>query len=345
MPARDETASPATRASACARRTAVAALAGDGAVVDAAALARRPPDAVTLVTALREQRRRRRGRSLRGRARAPCRLRRRRRGARRARRRARRTVVLAVPNDAPSDAAGGPAPQRLGRGRGRGAARPAARRPRRLRPVALRGAALVPAATAGRAVASGRDRARAPPCRGFVLAFGPRAPRLAPRAAVGAADLSAERACERARTAELECCARGSPRSTPGRSSRRPTAASRPRARVKVAFLVNDLQLCGGVGVVVEHARQLADRHGFDVTLVLAREQEDPHWTTSRSTTSPSSRSPRRARERFDIAVVDLVGDGVLAVRAARRALRVLRPDPRGPLLPPGRGRPDRRRG
>ena len=48
---------------------------------------------------------------------------------------------------------------------------------------------------------------------------------------------------------------------------------------MKVAFLVNDLQLSGGVGVVVAHARQLHDRHGFDVTLVLAREQEDPHWS------------------------------------------------------------------
>jgi O-antigen biosynthesis protein len=47
---------------------------------------------------------------------------------------------------------------------------------------------------------------------------------------------------------------------------------------VKVAFLVNDLQLSGGIGVVVAHARQLHDRHGFDVTLVLAREQEEPHW-------------------------------------------------------------------
>jgi glycosyltransferase involved in cell wall biosynthesis len=47
---------------------------------------------------------------------------------------------------------------------------------------------------------------------------------------------------------------------------------------VKVAFLVNDLQLSGGIGVVVAHARQLHDHHGFDVSLVLAREQEDPHW-------------------------------------------------------------------
>ena len=38
----------------------------------------------------------------------------------------------------------------------------------------------------------------------FVLAFGPRARRLQVAAAVAAADLSAERAHERARTAELE---------------------------------------------------------------------------------------------------------------------------------------------
>jgi glycosyltransferase involved in cell wall biosynthesis len=47
---------------------------------------------------------------------------------------------------------------------------------------------------------------------------------------------------------------------------------------VRVAFLVNDLQLSGGVGVVVAHARQLAARHGHDVTLVLVREQDVPHW-------------------------------------------------------------------
>jgi len=47
---------------------------------------------------------------------------------------------------------------------------------------------------------------------------------------------------------------------------------------VRVAFLVNDLQLSGGVGVVVSHARQLAARHGFDVTLVLVREHDVPHW-------------------------------------------------------------------
>jgi glycosyltransferase involved in cell wall biosynthesis len=47
---------------------------------------------------------------------------------------------------------------------------------------------------------------------------------------------------------------------------------------VRVAFVVNDLQLSGGIGVVVSHARQLAAHHGVDVTLVLAREQDVPHW-------------------------------------------------------------------
>jgi glycosyltransferase involved in cell wall biosynthesis len=47
---------------------------------------------------------------------------------------------------------------------------------------------------------------------------------------------------------------------------------------VKVAFVVNDLQLSGGVGVVVQHARQLSALDGWDVTLVLAREQEGESW-------------------------------------------------------------------
>lgn len=46
---------------------------------------------------------------------------------------------------------------------------------------------------------------------------------------------------------------------------------------MRVAFLVNDLQLSGGVGVVIHHARQLT-RHGHDVSLVLVREQDLPHW-------------------------------------------------------------------
>ncbi len=47
---------------------------------------------------------------------------------------------------------------------------------------------------------------------------------------------------------------------------------------MKVAFLVNDLQLSGGVGVVVQHACQLSTIDGWDVTLVLVREEEGPSW-------------------------------------------------------------------
>ena len=36
---------------------------------------------------------------------------------------------------------------------------------------------------------------------------------------------------------------------------------------MKAAFLVNDLQLSGGIGVVIQHARNLVHDHGFDVTL------------------------------------------------------------------------------
>lgn len=47
---------------------------------------------------------------------------------------------------------------------------------------------------------------------------------------------------------------------------------------MKVAFLVNDLQLSGGVGVIVQHARHLSEIDGWDITLVLVREQEVPSW-------------------------------------------------------------------
>ena len=46
---------------------------------------------------------------------------------------------------------------------------------------------------------------------------------------------------------------------------------------MRICFLVNDLQLSGGIGVVVQHARQL-QRHGHDVTLALVRDQEMPNW-------------------------------------------------------------------
>ena len=48
---------------------------------------------------------------------------------------------------------------------------------------------------------------------------------------------------------------------------------------MKVVFLLQDLQLSGGVGVVVEHASQLASRHGLDVTLAMTRTQAEPDWS------------------------------------------------------------------
>ena len=48
---------------------------------------------------------------------------------------------------------------------------------------------------------------------------------------------------------------------------------------MRVAFLLKDLQLSGGVGVVVTHARNLAEDHGFDVTLVTTEAQEEPDWS------------------------------------------------------------------
>jgi O-antigen biosynthesis protein len=72
---------------------------------------------------------------------------------------------------------------------------------------------------------------------------------------------------------------------------------------MRVAFLLNDLQLSGGVGVVVEHARQLVDRHGFDVTLVLAREQVEPPWRYRGLTDIPVETLPAARHEHFDVAV------------------------------------------
>jgi glycosyltransferase involved in cell wall biosynthesis len=47
---------------------------------------------------------------------------------------------------------------------------------------------------------------------------------------------------------------------------------------VKVIFLLNDLQLSGGVGVVIQHARRLSAIDGWDVTLALVREEDAPSW-------------------------------------------------------------------
>ncbi len=72
---------------------------------------------------------------------------------------------------------------------------------------------------------------------------------------------------------------------------------------MRVAFVVNDLQLSGGVGVVIQHAHQLSARHGFDVALVLARERDVPDWRHRGLTDVPVLGLPAARGERFDIAL------------------------------------------
>jgi glycosyltransferase involved in cell wall biosynthesis len=73
---------------------------------------------------------------------------------------------------------------------------------------------------------------------------------------------------------------------------------------VKVAFLVNDLQLSGGVGVIVQHARQLSMIEGWDVTLVLVREEEGPSWHGYEHLPHLHVRSREQAlSEHYDVAV------------------------------------------
>jgi O-antigen biosynthesis protein len=73
---------------------------------------------------------------------------------------------------------------------------------------------------------------------------------------------------------------------------------------VRVAFLVNDLQLSGGVGVVVQHARRLSEMEGWDVTLVQVREDDGPSWHGYEHLPHLHVRSREQAlTEHYDIAV------------------------------------------
>ena len=73
---------------------------------------------------------------------------------------------------------------------------------------------------------------------------------------------------------------------------------------MNVAFLVNDLQLSGGVGVVVQHARQLSAIDGWEVTLVLVREEEGPSWHGYEHLPHLHVRTREQALgEHFDVAV------------------------------------------
>jgi glycosyltransferase involved in cell wall biosynthesis len=91
---------------------------------------------------------------------------------------------------------------------------------------------------------------------------------------------------------------------------------------VRIAFVVNDLQLSGGVGVVVEHARQLVNRHGIAVEIVLAQEQDEPEWGFRGLAEVPVHGMDAARRGDYDIAIAtwwETVG-AALEIPARRHA-------------------------
>jgi glycosyltransferase involved in cell wall biosynthesis len=73
---------------------------------------------------------------------------------------------------------------------------------------------------------------------------------------------------------------------------------------VRVAFLVNDLALSGGVGIVTQHAHRLSALEGWDVTLVLVREQQEHTWQGYEHLPDLHVRSRSEAlQEHYDVAV------------------------------------------
>jgi hypothetical protein len=72
---------------------------------------------------------------------------------------------------------------------------------------------------------------------------------------------------------------------------------------MKVCFLVNDLELSGGVGIVLEHARRLGDHHGFAVTLALARAPTTATWRYEQLSGVHVATLAEARQEHFDVAV------------------------------------------
>lgn len=73
---------------------------------------------------------------------------------------------------------------------------------------------------------------------------------------------------------------------------------------MRVAFLVNDLQLSGGVGVIAQHARRLSALDGWEVSLVLVRDQDETIWHGYEQLASVHVSSRRQAlEEHYDIVI------------------------------------------
>ena len=217
--------------------------------------------------------------------------------------------------------------------------------------VPLQGSAIVPdghAARSSRPAFAPRDDAVAVALPRRVRAALP-ASSAARSGASRQADLAAQRRWERQREANLALL-RGPHRSWAQRASSatwrdyinelegelgRPPTDRAARLPVRVAFVVNDLQLSGGVGVVVEHARQLSRRHGFAVDLVLAREQDEPDWRFRGLGDVPVHGMDARARGATTTSSSRPGGRRSARRSSCRRAAHaLLRPVARGPLLP-----------
>ena len=72
---------------------------------------------------------------------------------------------------------------------------------------------------------------------------------------------------------------------------------------MRVAFLLKDLQLSGGVGVIITHARNLAAEHGFDVSLVTTDALDDPDWEYEHLPHIHVMTLSEALEEEFDIAI------------------------------------------
>ncbi len=74
---------------------------------------------------------------------------------------------------------------------------------------------------------------------------------------------------------------------------------------MKVCFVLNDIALSGGTGVVVEHAHQLATRHGFDVTLATTSADVAP-WAHRRLPEMSCVTLAEARQDRYDVAIATL---------------------------------------
>ena len=88
----------------------------------------------------------------------------------------------------------------------------------------------------------------------------------------------------------------------------------------------------------MEHAHQLAVRHGFDVTLATMR-ADVPPMAHRRLPDVSCVTLEEACKDRYDVAVATLWRTCYRPVRRARRPVRVLRPEPRGPILRARRAR------